>query len=197
MTFSIGLCISVLTVCTSATSNHIINNKLEAWEESDWAGTNYYQQLGADIIFHACVNLVGWLLRYVSDINMRRGFLDKRGCIETTFRLKFEKKQEESLLLSIIPKHIASNVADEIKKFIDNLDHERQTKQFSETFIETHKNVSILFADICNFTPLTEKFTTKRTVNGKEVSHDRIEDLVSTLNDLFGKFDNAAEVCFF
>ena len=213
VTFSIGVFISVLTVCTSATSNYIINSKLEAWEESDWSGTNYYQQLGADIIFHACVNLVGWLLRYVSDINMRRGFLDKRGCIETTFRLKFEKKQEESLLLSIIPKHIASSVADEIKKFIDNLDHERHTKQFrfvklnhclcktdnkiifsSETFIETHKNVSILFADICNFTPLTEKFTTKTIIDGKEVSHDRTNELVSTLNDLFGKFDNAAEV---
>ena len=212
VTFSIGVCISVLTVCTSATSNYIINSKLEAWEESDWSGTNYYQQLGADIIFHACINLVGWLLRYVSDINMRRGFLDKRGCIETTFRLKFEKKQEESLLLSIIPKHIASSVADEIKKFIDNLDHEKNTKQFrfvkphtasltdckvifsSETFIETHKNVSILFADICNFTPLTEKFTTKTIIDGKEVSHDRTNELVSTLNDLFGKFDNAAEV---
>ena len=141
MTFSIGIFISVLTVCTSATSNYIINSKLDAWEESDWAGTNYYQQLGADIIFHACINIVGWLFRYVADINMRRGFLDKRGCIETTFRLKFEKKQEESLLLSIIPKHIASSVADEIKKFIDNLDHERHTKQFRLVCHKQNKNI--------------------------------------------------------
>ena len=63
----------------------------------------------------------------------------------------------------------------------------------SETFIETHKNVSILYADICGFTPLTEKFT-KKIVNGKEVPIDRIEDLVATLNDLFAKFDEAADV---
>ena len=25
---------------------------------------------------------------------MRRGFLDKRSCIETTFKLKYEKEQE-------------------------------------------------------------------------------------------------------
>ena len=68
---------------------------------------------------------------------------------------------------------------------------------FSETFIETHKNVSILYADICNFTPLTEKFTTKKFINGKEVTVDKIEDLVATLNDLFTKFDDAAEVKFF
>ena len=65
---------------------------------------------------------------------------------------------------------------------------------FSETFIETHKNVSILYADICNFTPLTEKFTTTKIINGKEIKVDRIEDLVATLNGLFTKFDDAAEV---
>ena len=31
-------------------------------------------------------------------------------------------------------------------------------------------------------------------INGKEVTVDRIEDLVATLNDLFGKFDDAADV---
>ena len=67
---------------------------------------------------------------------------------------------------------------------------------FSETFLETHKNVSILYADICNFTPLTEKFTSKKFVNGREVTEDRIEELVATLNDLFTKFDEAAEVSF-
>ena len=42
------------------------------------------------------------------------------------------------------------------------------------------ENVSILYADICNFTPLT---TTLEPYQ-----------LVQTLNDLFGKFDDAAEV---
>ena len=54
--------------------------------------------------------------------------------------------------------------------------------------------MSILYADICNFTPLTEKFTKKEIINGETVTVDRIEDLVATLNDLFGKFDDAADV---
>ena len=41
-------------------------------------------------------------------------------------------------------------------------------------------NVSILYADICNFTPLTVTLAPHQ--------------LVQTLNDLFGKFDDAAEV---
>ena len=56
--------------------------------------------------------------------------------------------------------------------------------------------MSILYADICNFTPLTEKFTKKEIINGETVTVDRIEDLVSTLNDLFGKFDDAADVSY-
>ena len=41
--------------------------------------------------------------------------------------------------------------------------------------------MSILFADICGFTPLTTTLS--------------VSKLVETLNDLFGKFDEAAEVC--
>ncbi len=49
-----------------------------------------------------------------------------------------------------------------------------------ELFVEKHENVSILFADIVNFTPLTTTLP--------------VDKLVETLNDLFGKFDDAAEV---
>jgi len=196
VTLCLGMAVSVLTVCSSAVSNYIINAKFNTSGEDIW-GPSYWQQLGADITFHICVNLTGFYVRYVSDINMRRGFLDKRGCIETTFRLKYEKEQEENLLLSIIPKHIVAKVGEEVKNFIiklkDNSEKERMTEKFSETFLETHKNVSILYADICNFTPLTEKFTSKKFVNGREVTEDRIEELVATLNDLFTKFDEAAE----
>ena len=52
--------------------------------------------------------------------------------------------------------------------------------RFSELFVERHDNVSILFADICSFTSLTTTLS--------------VDKLVETLNDLFGKFDDAAEV---
>ena len=51
---------------------------------------------------------------------------------------------------------------------------------FSELFIERHENVTIIFADICKFTELTTRLS--------------VDKLVKTLNDLFGKFDSAAEV---
>ena len=45
-------------------------------------------------VFYASLNFVGYYVRYVGEINMRRGFLDKRGCIDATFKLKYEKEQE-------------------------------------------------------------------------------------------------------
>ena len=73
-----------------------------------------WMQIGADVIFYLTLNFVGVYIRYVGEIFMRRGFLDKRDCIETTFKLKYEKEQEENLLLSIIPKQIATQVRDGI-----------------------------------------------------------------------------------
>ena len=73
-----------------------------------------WSQIGAEIIFYLTLNFVGVYIRYVGEIFMRRGFLDKRKCIETTFKLKYEKEQEENLLLSIIPKQIATQVRDGI-----------------------------------------------------------------------------------
>ena len=73
-----------------------------------------WKQICAEVIFYATLNFIGIYIRYVGEIFMRRGFLDKRGCIETTFKLKYEKEQEENLLLSIIPKQIATQVRDGI-----------------------------------------------------------------------------------
>ncbi len=50
----------------------------------------------------------------------------------------------------------------------------------SKLHVETHKDVSVLYADIVNFTPLTAALSAA--------------SLVSMLNELFGKFDEAAKV---
>ena len=48
----------------------------------------FVKQYFADLVFYLTLNFVGFYFRYVGEINMRRGFLDKRSCIETTFKLK-------------------------------------------------------------------------------------------------------------
>lgn len=58
-------------------------------------------------------------------------------------------------------------------------DSSKQTR-FHEMHVQRHNNVSILYADIVNFTPLSERLSAS--------------DLVKTLNELFGRFDQIAQV---
>lgn len=60
-------------------------------------------------------------------------------------------------------------------------DASKQTR-FHEMHVQRHNNVSILYADIVNFTPLSERLSAS--------------DLVKTLNELFGRFDQIAQVRF-
>ena len=50
-------------------------------------------------------------------------------------------------------------------------------------YVKQHHNVTILYADVVNFSKLTVSMTVKK--------------LVETLNELFSKFDQASEVCIF
>lgn len=65
-------------------------------------------------------------------------------------------------------------------KMADACQHGGQQTRFHEMHVQRHNNVSILYADIVNFTPLSEQLTAS--------------DLVKTLNELFGRFDQIAQV---
>lgn len=50
---------------------------------------------------------------------------------------------------------------------------------FSELYVEMHKDVSILYADVVNYTEMTGTLS--------------VNTLVATLNELFGRFDEASD----
>lgn len=56
---------------------------------------------------------------------------------------------------------------------------QRTSVLFRELYIEKHDNVSILYADVVNYTKMTSSLP--------------VNKLVETLNELFGKFDEASE----
>ena len=66
-----------------------------------------------------------------------------------------------------------------IKPFVDKPSRPKATG-FHDLHIKSHSNVSILYADIVNFTPLADKFEPP--------------ELVNILNKLFSEFDQKADV---
>lgn len=65
-------------------------------------------------------------------------------------------------------------------KMADACQEVANKQSFHEMYVQRHNNVSILYADIVNFTPLSERLSAS--------------DLVKTLNELFGRFDQIAQV---
>ncbi|XP_051172100.1 adenylate cyclase type 2-like isoform X3 [Leptopilina boulardi] len=136
-----------------------------------------------DSIYFASVNGLGLYFRFMNEVVIRRSFLDRRKCVESTLRLNYEKDQEEQLTRSILPPHFAAKIKKDFRdifKFIE--EHKKpppKGRQRNDLYVETHNNVSILYADVVNFSGLTVTLPVKK--------------LVETLNDLFGSFDEASE----
>ncbi|XP_061179996.1 adenylate cyclase type 1-like [Saccostrea echinata] len=135
--------------------------------DSDW-----WRQLLANIILFISVNVAGIFINNVNQRAQRKTFVDTRNCIAAKKEIQEENEKLERLLLSVLPRHIASEVKDDITISEDE-------QQFHKIYIKHYEPVSILFADIVGFTKMSSQCTA--------------QELVRILNDLFGSFDRLAK----
>ncbi|XP_052741648.1 adenylate cyclase type 2-like isoform X3 [Bicyclus anynana] len=140
----------------------------------------FYQQLTCELSLLLSASGIGLYYRALTERAHRNTFAGTRTCLEQRVKLECEREQQESLLLSVIPAYIAAEVKRSImlKMASACADSSKQTR-FHEMHVQRHNNVSILYADIVNFTPLSERLSAS--------------DLVKTLNELFGRFDQIAQ----
>ncbi|XP_066250810.1 adenylate cyclase type 2-like [Euwallacea similis] len=156
---------------------HVLILALNTYKRSD----KLVERVFSDIIFLTCFNGLGLYIRYLNEIVQRKSFLDRRDCIESTFQLRNEKKQEEQLMASIIPAPLINKVRQNYLRSQENFQKFGRIGQFEkpEDLLETHEGVTILFADIVNYTYITNQLN--------------VHDLLETLNELFGRFDDASD----
>uniref|UniRef100_A0A1A9X0W8 adenylate cyclase n=1 Tax=Glossina brevipalpis TaxID=37001 RepID=A0A1A9X0W8_9MUSC len=137
-----------------------------------------FDLLAPDILFLVGLNMIGIFNRWRHEMITRIVFLTRRQTMEQSLVWKYAKDQEKSLLISIIPEPIAKKIGQEIKYRIEKSKIGALTEEGGrKLFIESHEDVSILFADLVNFTFLTTQLDVK--------------SLVNILHDLFQRFDKA------
>uniref|UniRef100_A0A8C7FJM3 Adenylate cyclase type 3 n=1 Tax=Oncorhynchus kisutch TaxID=8019 RepID=A0A8C7FJM3_ONCKI len=137
-------------------------------------GTILLRQLLANWVLYLCAVTVGVISYYMADRKYRTAFLEARQSLEVKLTLEEQSTQQEELLLSILPKHIAEEMLEGMKKQAN----QNEVQQFNTMYMYRHENVSILFADIVGFTQLSSACSA--------------QELVKLLNELFARFDKLA-----
>ncbi|XP_058383760.1 adenylate cyclase type 7 isoform X2 [Diceros bicornis minor] len=138
-------------------------------------------QLLADAVVFLCVNLTGAFHKYQMQDASRDLFTYTVKCIQIRRKLRIEKRQQENLLLSVLPAHISMGMKLAIIERLKERGDRRYMpdNNFHSLYVKRHQNVSILYADIVGFTQLASDCSPK--------------ELVVVLNELFGKFDQIAK----
>lgn len=156
----------ILSVCLSSTVDHV--------EPLVW-------QILANIIIFICGNLAGAYHKHLMELALKQTYQDTCNCIKSPIKLEFEKRQQERLLLSLLPAHIARVMKAEIIQRLQGpkFGQVENTNNFHNLYVQRHTNVSILYADIVGFTRLATDCSPG--------------ELVHMLNELFGKFDQIAK----
>uniref|UniRef100_A0A8C4SJA5 Adenylate cyclase type 2 n=1 Tax=Erpetoichthys calabaricus TaxID=27687 RepID=A0A8C4SJA5_ERPCA len=156
----------VLSICLSSTS---VTKEHLVW------------QILANVIIFICGNLAGAYHKHLMELALKQTYQDTCNCIKSPIKLEFEKQQQERLLLSLLPAHIARVMKDEIIQRLKgpNCGQLENTNNFHNLYVQRHTNVSILYADIVGFTRLASDCSPG--------------ELVHMLNELFGKFDQIAK----
>uniref|UniRef100_A0A668AQ49 adenylate cyclase n=1 Tax=Myripristis murdjan TaxID=586833 RepID=A0A668AQ49_9TELE len=138
-------------------------------------------QILANVIIFICGNMAGAYHKHLMDLALKQTYQDTCNCIKSPIKLEFEKRQQERLLLSLLPAHIARVMKAEIIQRLQgpNFGQIENTNNFHNLYVQRHTNVSILYADIVGFTRLASDCSPG--------------ELVHMLNELFGKFDQIAK----
>nr|XP_046229158.1 adenylate cyclase type 3-like isoform X2 [Scatophagus argus] len=144
--------------------------------EDNVQGPMLVRQLLANVMLYLCAATVGMMSYYMADRKYRTAFLEARQSLEVKLTLEEQSTQQEELLLSILPKHIADEMLQGMKNQANQ--QEVQQQQFNTMYMYRHENVSILFADIVGFTQLSSACSA--------------QELVKLLNELFARFDKLA-----
>ncbi|KAM8826282.1 adenylate cyclase type 2-like [Synchiropus picturatus] len=156
----------VLSVCLSTTTDRL--------DTVVW-------QILANVIIFLCGNVAGAYHKHLMELALKQTYQDTCNCIKSPIKLEFEKRQQERLLLSLLPAHIARVMKAEIIQRLKgpNFGQMENTNNFHNLYVQRHTNVSILYADIVGFTRLASDCSPG--------------ELVHMLNELFGKFDQIAK----
>ncbi|XP_045405128.1 adenylate cyclase type 3 [Lemur catta] len=166
--------IVVISVVSCAVHTLVLGVTVAQQQQDQLKGMQLLREILANIFLYLCAIVVGIMSYYMADRKHRKAFLEARQSLEVKMNLEEQSQQQENLMLSILPKHVADEMLKDMKKD----ESQKDQQQFNTMYMYRHENVSILFADIVGFTQLSSACSA--------------QELVKLLNELFARFDKLA-----
>uniref|UniRef100_A0A8D8TR29 adenylate cyclase n=1 Tax=Cacopsylla melanoneura TaxID=428564 RepID=A0A8D8TR29_9HEMI len=130
-----------------------------------------FRQICTNVILLVSANILGQMCFTMSEKEQRTAFLETRQCLEMRLVIEEQSAEQERLLLSVLPEHVAVKMRQDLGESFDS--------QFKKIYMSRHENVSILYADIVGFTAISSTYSAS--------------ELVKILNELFARFDRLSE----
>ncbi|KAK7171282.1 hypothetical protein R3I94_001277 [Phoxinus phoxinus] len=147
---------------------------------TSWETRDLVVQLVANAVLFVCVNCVGMFHLWHTEHAHRKSSKKREDFSKNRSTQAKQKRDQEHLLLLVLPRYIAMELKTEIvKRLTATCIAEDNTPNFHSLYIRQHRDISILYADIVGFTHLSSTCTP--------------EELVAVLNTLFGRFDDTAK----
>uniref|UniRef100_A0A8C5H5L9 adenylate cyclase n=1 Tax=Gouania willdenowi TaxID=441366 RepID=A0A8C5H5L9_GOUWI len=123
-----------------------------------------WKQIVSNVLIFSCTNIVGVCTHYPAEGSQRQAFQETRECIQARLHSQRENQQQERLLLSVLPRHVAMEMKADINA-------KQEDMMFHKIYIQKHDNVSILFADIEGFTSLASQCTAQELVMTQRIEN--------------------------
>nr|XP_055233535.1 adenylate cyclase type 3 isoform X9 [Gorilla gorilla gorilla] len=166
--------IVIISVVSCVVHTLILGVTVAQQQQEELKGMQLLREILANVFLYLCAIAVGIMSYYMADRKHRKAFLEARQSLEVKMNLEEQSQQQENLMLSILPKHVADEMLKDMKKD----ESQKDQQQFNTMYMYRHENVSILFADIVGFTQLSSACSA--------------QELVKLLNELFARFDKLA-----
>ncbi|KAK2525876.1 Adcy5 [Columba guinea] len=91
--------------------------------------------LVSNVLIFSCTNIVGVCTHYPAEVSQRQAFQETRECIQARLHSQRENQQQERLLLSVLPRHVAMEMKADINA-------KQEDMMFHKIYIQKHDNVS-------------------------------------------------------
>uniref|UniRef100_A0A3B5LSP5 Adenylate cyclase N-terminal domain-containing protein n=1 Tax=Xiphophorus couchianus TaxID=32473 RepID=A0A3B5LSP5_9TELE len=93
-----------------------------------------WKQVLSNILVFSCSNIVGVCTHYPAEGSQRQAFQETRECIQARLHSQRENQQQERLLLSVLPRHVAMEMKADINA-------KQEDMMFHKIYIQKHDNV--------------------------------------------------------